>query len=213
MGKKNFAGVISNGSVFASYFIFLNPFLVGHNFFYNLVRHQFRKWQDKETLLSCITDIHVSWIHINLTELKAARIGRDLLHTLGKNSLILRASVKSDNTGNRSFAVNTRTEDVISLITCFISTCSWFFLLQLLEYSKLLLLLCIRPMNGVIGLVGRVSANGPGDLRSIPDCVIPKTLKMVLDISLLYTQQYKVRIKVKVDQFKERSGALLYTSV
>ena len=27
------------------------------------------------------------------------------------------------------------------------------------------------------------------------DCVIPKTLKMVLDTSLLNTQQYKVRIK------------------
>ena len=32
-----------------------------------------------------------------------------------------------------------------------------------------------------IGLVGRVFANGPGDLGSIPGCVIPKTLKMVHD--------------------------------
>ena len=48
--------------------------------------------------------------------------------------------------------------------------------------------------------VGRVFANGPGDLGSIPDRVIPKTLKMVLNAPLLNTQQYKVRIKGKVEQ-------------
>ena len=37
-------------------------------------------------------------------------------------------------------------------------------------------------------------ANGPGDLGSIPVRVVPKTLKMVLDTSLLNAQQYKVRI-------------------
>ena len=31
------------------------------------------------------------------------------------------------------------------------------------------------------GQVGRVIANGPGDLGSIPGRVIPKTLKMVFD--------------------------------
>ena len=62
-------------------------------------------------------------------------------------------------------------------------------------------------------LVGRVFANGPGDLGSIPGRVIPEALKMVLDISLLNTQQYKVRIKGKVEQSKERSSALPYTSV
>ena len=41
-------------------------------------------------------------------------------------------------------------------------------------------------------------ASGLGDLSSIPGCVIPKTLKMVLDTSLLNTQQYKVHIKGKV---------------
>ena len=41
--------------------------------------------------------------------------------------------------------------------------------------------------------------NGPGH-------VIPKTLKMVLD-TLLNTQQYKVRIKGKVEQSRERSGS------
>ena len=36
---------------------------------------------------------------------------------------------------------------------------------------------------------------------------------MVLDTSLLNTQQYKVRIKGKVEQSREKSSALLYTSV
>ena len=56
------------------------------------------------------------------------------------------------------------------------------------------------------GLVGRVFANGPGDLGSIPGRVIPKTLKMVLDTSLLNTQQYKVHIKGKVEQSWESSS-------
>ena len=56
--------------------------------------------------------------------------------------------------------------------------------------------------------VGRVFANDPGDRGSIPGHVIPKTLKMVLDTSLLNTQQYKVRIKGKVEQSSERSSAL-----
>ena len=43
----------------------------------------------------------------------------------------------------------------------------------------------------------RVFANGPGHLGSVPGRVIPKTLKMVLDTSLLNTQRYKVRITGK----------------
>ena len=61
--------------------------------------------------------------------------------------------------------------------------------------------------------MSRVFANGPGDLDSIPRRVIPKTLKMVLDASLLNTQQYKVRIKGKVEQSRERSSALPYISM
>ena len=61
--------------------------------------------------------------------------------------------------------------------------------------------------------VGIVFANGPEDLGSIPGRVIPKTLKIVLDTSLLNTQQYKVSIKGKVEQPGERSSALPYTSV
>ena len=59
----------------------------------------------------------------------------------------------------------------------------------------------------------RVFANGPEDLGSIPGWVIPKTQKMVLDATLLNTQHYKVQIKGKVEQSRERSSALLYTLV
>ena len=38
--------------------------------------------------------------------------------------------------------------------------------------------------------------------------IILKTLKMVLDTSLLNTQHYKVGIKGKVEQSRERSSAL-----
>ena len=61
--------------------------------------------------------------------------------------------------------------------------------------------------------MSRVFTNGPGDQGSIPGRVIPKTLKMVLDTALLNTQYYKVRIKGKVEQSRERSSALSYTSV
>ena len=57
----------------------------------------------------------------------------------------------------------------------------------------------------LIGLVGRVFANKPEHLGSIPGCVIPKTLKMVLDNSLFNTQQYKVRIEGKMEQSRKRS--------
>ena len=40
----------------------------------------------------------------------------------------------------------------------------------------------------LIGLVGKVFANGPGDRGSIPGRIIPKILKMVIDTSLLNTQ-------------------------
>ena len=64
-----------------------------------------------------------------------------------------------------------------------------------------------------IGLPSRVFANGLGDQGSIPGRVIPKTQKMVLDTTLLNTQHYKVRIKDKVGQSRERSTAHSYTSV
>ena len=64
-----------------------------------------------------------------------------------------------------------------------------------------------------IGLMSRVFANGPGDRGSIPGWVIRKTQKMVFDAALLSTQFYTVGIKGKVEQSRERSSALPYTSV
>ena len=63
------------------------------------------------------------------------------------------------------------------------------------------------------GKGGKVFATGPGDRGSIPGRVMPKTLKMVLDTSLFNNQQYKVLIEGKVEQSRERSYALPYTSV
>ena len=57
-------------------------------------------------------------------------------------------------------------------------------------------------------------ANGPGYLGSIPGRFISKTSKMGLNTSLLKTQHYKVRIKGKVEQSRERSRTLpLHLSV
>ncbi len=56
-----------------------------------------------------------------------------------------------------------------------------------------------------IGIMVRVFANGPG--------VIPNTLKMLLDASLLNSQHYKVSIKGKVEKSGERSSAIPYTLV
>ena len=64
-----------------------------------------------------------------------------------------------------------------------------------------------------IDLMSRVFAIGPGDQGSIPGRVIPKTKKMVLDVSLLNTQHDKVRIKGKVKQSREQNSALPYTLV
>ena len=58
-----------------------------------------------------------------------------------------------------------------------------------------------------------VYAKGPGNLGSFPGRVIPKTQKMILDATLLNIQPYKVRIKGKVEQSRERNNALSYTLV
>ena len=57
--------------------------------------------------------------------------------------------------------------------------------------------------NRAIGLMSRVFANGPGDRDLILGRVLPKTKKMVLDVTLLNTPHYKVRIKGKVKQSRE----------
>ena len=64
-----------------------------------------------------------------------------------------------------------------------------------------------------IGMMVRVFANAPEDRGSIQGRVMPKTLKMVLDTYLLNTQRYKVGVKGKVEQSRERSCAFPYTSV
>ena len=53
-------------------------------------------------------------------------------------------------------------------------------------------------------------ANGPGDLGSIPGTSHTKDFEN--DTSLLNTQQYKVRIKGKEEQSRERSNVLSYIS-
>ena len=68
---------------------------------------------------------------------------------------------------------------------------------------------CFRQWSGRPGFRYKVDYI-PG---SIPGRVIPKTLKTVLDTSLLNTQQYKVRIKGKMEQSSERRSALPFTLV
>ena len=48
-----------------------------------------------------------------------------------------------------------------------------------------------------IGIMVRMFANGPEAQSSIPNQVIAKTQKMVLDSYLLNTQHYNVRIRGK----------------
>ena len=86
------------------------------------------------------------------------------------------------------------------ILRIFISYCTYIYI----KLNITLLHTELYFLIWLIGLVGRVFATGPGDMGSIPGCIIPKTLKMVLDISLLNTQQYKVRIKGKVEQSRER---------
>ena len=87
------------------------------------------------------------------------------------------------------------------------------FLLLSFVSSSFLVLLRYSFWIFSIGPAVRVFANGPGDLGSIPGRVIPKTLKMELDTTLLNTQHYKVRFKGKVEQSWEWSSALPYTLV
>ena len=61
--------------------------------------------------------------------------------------------------------------------------------------------------------MSRVFANGPGDWGSVPGWVMPMTQKMELDVTLLNTQLNKVSIKGKVEQSREGSSALPYTSM
>ena len=64
-----------------------------------------------------------------------------------------------------------------------------------------------------IGQVGRVFANSSGNLGSNSGRVLPKALKTVLDTTVLNTLKYKVRIKGKLEQSREKSSALPYHTV
>ena len=67
-------------------------------------------------------------------------------------------------------------------------------------------------MHRAIGLISWRFTNGPGDRSSIIGQAIPKTQKMILDATLLNTQRYNVRINGKVEQSREWSSTLPYTS-
>ena len=71
--------------------------------------------------------------------------------------------------------------------------------IEIVTWNQIIMHRLLKLGNRFIDQVGRVFANGPEDLGSIPSRVIPNTLKMLLDTSLLNTQQYKVRIKGKVE--------------
>ena len=69
-----------------------------------------------------------------------------------------------------------------------------------------------------IGQVGKMFTKGLWGRGSIPGWVIQKTQKMVLDTSLLNTQDYKVLFKSKVEQYgveayEKGAFGLLSTSV
>ena len=99
-------------------------------------------------------------------------------------------------------------------IYIYIYICMYIYIYPLGQWAGYIYIyIYIYIYNQLIGLVDKVFTNGPGDLGSVPGRVIPKTLKMLLDTSLLNTQQYKVRIKGKVEQSRERISALPYTSV
>ena len=61
--------------------------------------------------------------------------------------------------------------------------------------------------------MSKVFAHCPGDQDSILGRIIPKTQKKLLDSALLNTQHYKVRFKGKVEQSRDWSSTLPYTSM
>ena len=101
-------------------------------------------------------------------------------------------------------------EHMYAYIYVYNESVSKYFYIFHIWMQKSILYICI---NRDIGPAVRVFVNGPGDLGSIPGRVIPKTLKMELDTTLLNTQHYKVRFKGKVEQSREWSSALPYTLV
>ena len=67
---------------------------------------------------------------------------------------------------------------------------------------------CYKGRIPDIGIMVKVFAKALGDLGSIPDRAIPNTQKMILDATLFNILCYKVKIKGKVEQSRERSSTL-----
>ena len=86
---------------------------------------------------------------------------------------------------------------------------------KLLTHTSISHLLMLKVNGGgtYISLQNLLFWLGLGDQVSISGWVIPKIQKVVLDTSLLNSQHYKVRFKGKVEQSREWSSLLSYTSV
>ena len=82
-------------------------------------------------------------------------------------------------------------------LSIFLYTYDLFLLLLVFFFFFIFILLLLIII--IIGLVGRVFAYSPGDRGSILSRVIPNTQKMVLDVAFRNTQNYKVRIKGKME--------------
>ena len=119
----------------------------------------------------------------------------------------LRKRVTIINKTSTAFYIKEKTKLLVCFMACQLLLC------YLCQLHKNIVLVRLLKLSSDFLLVSRVFTNGPGDLGSIPGHVIPKNLKMILDTYLLNTQQYKVHIKGNVEQSRERSSALLYTSV
>ena len=85
---------------------------------------------------------------------------------------------------------------------------AFIFLVCIAVYLSLYVHMCVFLSRSIFR-VGREIANGPRDQGSIPGQVIPKNSKN----SFLNSLCYKVSIKGKLEQPRERSSTLPYTSV
>ena len=80
-------------------------------------------------------------------------------------------------------------------------------------YIYMYIYVCGLQLYIYIYILVKAFVNAPGHWGSIPSRVMTKTQKIVLESSLQNIQHYKVRIKGKVVQSRERGCALLNMSV
>ena len=138
--------------------------------------------------------------HWSLSDSKSPQVSRTLLSILAvlNNAVVWMVSSRPPTSKFSSPFINTLVTVSNAPITIGkIVTCMFHSFFQFPSKVEVLILFTLFQFYSVVsrdskvdyfGLVGWVFANGPGDLGSIPGRVIPKTLKMVLDISLLNTQ-------------------------